>query len=185
MRVYHVTPVKKPTPLVTVYIALGTNLGDRHAHLVNAIQLLRARMQVQQLSSVYETEPAYVEDQPAFLNMVLRCALDPDELAPRALLHFVNEVERQLGRERLIRYGPRVIDVDILTYGEQHIIEPDLIIPHPRIVERDFVLAPLSEIAPSLVLPGQSLTVAQLAQQLPGIGKVLRRDIDLRDPSST
>ena len=169
----------------TVYIALGTNLGDRHANLVNAVQRLSERIAVRERSSVYETEAAYVEAQPSFLNMVLRGEIDSATLSPRDLLRFVNEVERRMGRERLVRYGPRLIDIDILMYGSQQVMEPDLIIPHPRIVERDFVLAPLAEIAPTLVLPGQTQTVAELAQRLPGIGKVLRSELSLQDSLPT
>ena len=165
----------------TVYIALGTNLGDRHANLVNAVQRLSERISVRERSSVYETEAAYVEAQPSFLNMVLRGEIDSATLSPRDLLRFVNEVERRMGRERLVRYGPRLIDIDILMYGSQQVMEPDLIIPHPRIIERDFVLTPLLEIAPDLILPGQQLTVAELARRLPGIGKVLRIDAPLDD----
>lgn len=157
-----------------VFIALGTNLGDRRANLLRAIELLREKVQITRLSSLYETEAAYVTDQPEFMNMALVGRIDPDALSPRELLRFVNDIERRMGRERLVRYGPRVIDVDILSYGDQHILEPDLIIPHPRIVERDFVLAPLREIAPDLVLAGQTRTVAELASALPGIGKVMR-----------
>ena len=115
------------------------------------------------------------------LNIVLRGEIDSDTLSPRDLLRFVNEVERRMGRERLVRYGPRLIDIDILMYGSQQVMEPDLIIPHPRIIERDFVLAPLLEIAPDLILPGQQLTIAELARRLPGIGKVLRIDAPLND----
>lgn len=160
--------------LAEFYIALGTNLGQRRANLARAVHLLKARIDVLQMSSIYETEAAYVEDQPAFLNMVLRGTAPAADLPPHALLKFGNTVERQMGRERLVRYGPRLIDVDILTYDALQINEPDLVLPHPRIAERDFVLAPLMEIAPTLILPGQTLTVAELAQRLPGIGKVLR-----------
>ncbi len=163
-------------PSTTTYFALGTNLGDRRTNLRQAIALLRERIDVRQMSSVYETEAAYVENQPAFLNMVLRGVVESAKIDPRALLRFVNDVERRMGRERLVRYGPRLIDIDILMYGHDQVMEPDLIIPHPRIIERDFVLAPLREIAPDLVLPGQKQTVAELAHALPGIGKVLRVD---------
>jgi 2-amino-4-hydroxy-6-hydroxymethyldihydropteridine diphosphokinase len=159
---------------IEVHIALGTNLGDRRANLLRAIELLREKVQITRLSSLYETEAAYVTDQPEFMNMALAGRIDPDALSPRELLRFVNDIERRMGRERLVRYGPRVIDVDILSYGDQHILEPDLIIPHPRIAERDFVLAPLREIAPDLILAGQTKTVAELASALPGIGKVMR-----------
>lgn len=157
-----------------IYIALGTNLGDRRANLLRAIELLRERMHITRLSSLYETEAAYVTDQPEFLNMALAATIDAQALSPRDLLRFVNDIERRMGRERLVRYGPRVIDVDILSYGDRLVLEEDLIIPHPRIAERDFVLAPLQEIAPDLVLPGQTKTVSELASALPGIGKVMR-----------
>ena len=158
----------------TFYIALGTNLGDRHANLIRAVQLLTERVDVLRRSSIYETEAAYVEDQPAFLNMVLYGRARTDPMSPHQLLQFGNEIERRMGRERLLRYGPRLIDVDILTYDKLQIQEPDLIIPHPRIAERDFVLVPLMEIAPNLVLPGQTVSVAALAQRLPGTGKIIR-----------
>lgn len=159
---------------IEIHIALGTNLGDRRANLLRAIELLRTRMQITRLSSLYETEAAYVTDQPEFLNMALGAQIDDQAMPPRDLLRFVNEIERRMGRERLVRYGPRVIDVDILSYGDRLVMEEDLIIPHPRIVERDFVLAPLQEIAPDLVLPGQTKSVSELARALPGIGKVMR-----------
>ncbi len=159
---------------IDVLIALGTNLGDRRANLLRAIELLRERAQITQMSSLYETEAAYVTDQPEFLNMALAATIDEQAMSPRDLLRFVNDIERRMGRERLVRYGPRVIDVDILSYGDRLVMEEDLIIPHPRIAERDFVLAPLQEIAPDLVLPGQARTVSELASSLPGIGKVMR-----------
>jgi GTP cyclohydrolase-4 len=155
----------------TVYIALGSNLGDRRSNLIDAISQLRQKVKVEQLSSVYETEPAYVTDQPRFLNMVLRGST---ALSPQPLLHFLKTLERRLGRQPTARYGPRPIDLDILVYGEQRIDEPDLTIPHPRLTEREFVLKPLAEIAPDLVLPGQSDTVAALAGKLDGTGRVVR-----------
>lgn len=158
----------------TVYIALGTNLGDRRRNLIEAIRLLRQKVNLEQLSSVYETEAAYVTDQPRFLNMVVRGSVDAAELPPRELLHFLKDIERHMGREKVVRYGPRLIDLDILAYGDVQMAEADLVIPHPRIAERDFVLAPLAEIAPNLMLPGQAETVSSLAKRLPGIGKVIR-----------
>ncbi len=160
--------------MIITYIALGTNLGDRRANLFRAIELLSERMRVTALSSLYETEAAYVTDQPEFMNMALAAEIDAETMSPRDLLRFVNDIERRMGRERLVRYGPRVIDVDILSYGDRLVMEEDLIIPHPRIAERDFVLAPLREIAPELVLPGHTKSVSALASDLPGIGKVMR-----------
>ncbi len=152
----------------TVYIALGSNLGDRRANLIDAISQLRQKVLVEQISSVYETEPAYVTDQPRFYNMVLRGStlLTPDEL-----LRFLKSIERRMGRERKLRYGPRPIDLDILVYSELQLETPELIIPHPRIIERAFVLAPFAEIAPDLVFPGQRKSVAELFRQLDGRGQ--------------
>jgi 2-amino-4-hydroxy-6-hydroxymethyldihydropteridine diphosphokinase len=159
--------------LVTIYLALGTNLGDRRRNLAEAIALLKEQVTVERLSSVYETEPAYITDQPAFLNMVLRGTVDATVLPPQALLKCINAIEKQMGRKRVVRNGPRLIDLDILLYGDEQLNAPDLVIPHPHIAERDFVLVPLAEIAPDLVLPGQTKTVAKLARRLPGLGKIM------------
>lgn len=150
-----------------VYIALGSNLGDRRANLIDAISQLRQKMSVEQISSVYETEPAYVTDQPRFYNMVLR---GRSGLPPEELLRFLKSIERRMGRQRTLRYGPRPIDLDILVYGSLQLQTPDLTIPHPRIPERDFVLAPFSEIAPDLELPGAQRSIAAMYQQLAGSG---------------
>ena len=175
----------------TVYIALGSNLGDRRANLIDAISQLRQKVQVEQISAVYETEPAYVLDQPRFYNMVLQGQSD---LAPEELLRFLKSIERRMGRMRTIRYGPRPIDLDILVYGDIHMETPDLIIPHPRIAERAFVLAPFSEIAPELLFPGQPKSVADLYQALGdgGQGEVVQvmqkltmhfgRDVQAEEP---
>lgn len=150
-----------------VYIALGSNLGDRRANLIDAISQLRQKVTVEQSSSVYETEPAYVTDQPRFYNMVLR---GRTQLAPEELLRFLKSIERRMGRQRLKRYGPRPIDLDILTYGSLQFDTPDLTIPHPRIAERAFVLAPFAEIDPDLKLPGLAQSIAELWRQLDGGG---------------
>jgi 2-amino-4-hydroxy-6-hydroxymethyldihydropteridine diphosphokinase len=156
---------------VTVYLALGSNLGDRRANLVEAIRRLGESVAVTQRSSIYETEPAYVADQPPFLNMALRGVT---RLGPLELLRALKGIERAMGREASLRFGPRPIDLDILTYGDLVLDEPELTVPHPRIAERAFVLAPLAEIAPQLRLPGQAATIAELAAQAQGLGAVLR-----------
>ena len=176
---------------VTVYIALGSNLGDRRANLLDAISQLRQKVAVDQISSIYETEPAYVTDQPRFYNLALRGSTD---LEPDELLRFAKSVERRVGRSYGQRYGPRPIDIDILAYGDLRLSRPDLTIPHPRIAERAFVLAPLAEVAPDLVLPGQSATVAALARQATRVGEVVRvihgfttqfvRDVQEEPPST-
>lgn len=128
-----------------VVLALGSNLGDRLANLRAAVEALkRSGIEVDAVSSVWETEPV-PPGQPTFLNAVVRgrCTLDP-----RRLLAVAKEIERELGREPGPRWGPRVIDIDILFYGSERLSEPDLEIPHPRITERPFVLLPLAEVWP-------------------------------------
>jgi 2-amino-4-hydroxy-6-hydroxymethyldihydropteridine diphosphokinase len=157
----------------TVYIALGSNLGDRQANLAEAIRQLEAQVVVEQISAVYETEPAYVTAQPRFYNMVLRGST---RLAPDELLSFLKRIEQQLGRGQTERYGPRPIDLDILVYGNLQLKKPELTIPHPLIAERAFVLAPFAEISPDLVFPGQQVSVSTLLQQLgnEGQGRIVK-----------
>ncbi len=160
--------------MTTVFLALGSNLGDRKTNLYTAIDFLRRKITVQRLSSIYETEPAYVTDQPPFLNLVLRGETD---LPPTELLMLAKSIEREMGRQKTIRFGPRVVDVDILLYGDERINAPLLTIPHPRMTERAFVLIPLAEIAPDIVIPGTEKPVSLLAAALPagGLGKILDR----------
>jgi 2-amino-4-hydroxy-6-hydroxymethyldihydropteridine diphosphokinase len=156
----------------TVYLALGANLGDRLASLRDAVGRLRGAVAVERMSAVYETEPAYLLDQPRFLNMALRgrTALDP-----HALLDVLKHIERAMGRAAGPRFGPRVIDLDILLYDDLAIDTADLRIPHPRMAERPFVLVPLAEIAPDLVPPGWDRPVGELADVVRGNGDVLVR----------
>jgi 2-amino-4-hydroxy-6-hydroxymethyldihydropteridine diphosphokinase len=158
--------------MISIYLALGTNLGDRGANLRDAVERLRDAVAVECMSSVYETEPAYLLDQPRFLNMALRghTALDP-----HALLIFLKRIERDMGRVAGARYGPRVIDLDILLYDSLALATADLSIPHPRMAERPFVLAPLAEIAPELVPPGWNRSIGTLAEVVRGNGDVLVR----------
>ncbi len=158
--------------LHTVYLALGANLSDRGASLRNAVERLRNAVAVERASSVYETEPAYLLDQPRFLNMALcgQTALDP-----QSLLVFLKRIERDMGRAVGPRYGPRAIDLDILVYGSLTLTTADLIIPHPRMAERPFVLTPLAEIAPELVPPGWNRSIGALSQVVRGNGDVLVR----------
>jgi 2-amino-4-hydroxy-6-hydroxymethyldihydropteridine diphosphokinase len=148
---------------VTVaYVGLGSNLGDRESLIRRAAELIGA----QRLSSIIETEPWGVEAQPRFLNAV--AALETP-LEPRPLLVHLLDVERRLGRERPQsdesgpRWGPRLIDLDLLLYGDEVIEEPGLTVPHPRLHERLFVLEPLAELAPGLEIPGNGTVQALLA----------------------
>jgi len=137
----------------TVYLSLGSNLGDRQLHLQRAVACLEGEgVKVQRQSSLYETEPQDVARQPWFLNIVVRCET---QLFPVQLLKVLQRIERELGRVRAgaVRRGPRVIDIDILLYGNAVIDTPQLTVPHPRMTERRFVLEPLLEIAPELRHP--------------------------------
>jgi 2-amino-4-hydroxy-6-hydroxymethyldihydropteridine diphosphokinase len=165
-------------PEITIYLALGSNLGDRRAHIAAAVARLAPAVAVERVSSLYETEPAYVLDQPRFLNAALR---GRTALEPAALLTLLKRIERELGRSAGVRYGPRVIDLDILLYGDQALTTEVLTIPHPRMAERPFVLVPLAEIAPGLTPPGWATTVGALAQVVRGHGDVLVRKGELTD----
>ena len=137
---------------VTAYLGLGSNLGDRLANLQAAVDRLRGEAGVRLAASsrVWETAPVGGPPQPDYLNSVLRAETD---LSPRDLLDACRRVEESLGRERTERWGARTIDVDILLYDGQTVDEPDLIVPHPRMNERAFVVLPLLELDPDPVLP--------------------------------
>jgi 2-amino-4-hydroxy-6-hydroxymethyldihydropteridine diphosphokinase len=139
---------------VVAHLALGANLADRFEALREARQRIEHLRETALLASsrIYETPPWGKTDQPAFANAALAVRT---QLAPRALLEACLEIERAMGRVRLERWGPRRIDIDVLTYGREHIAEPHLTIPHPAIAERAFVLVPLLEIAPDFLLDGR------------------------------
>lgn len=143
----------------TVYLALGTNLGDRVENLRAALQALLPVIDIQAASPVYETPPWGYTDQPAFLNMVLQAQAN---LSPADLLRELKRIEVELGRQPNFRYGPRLIDLDILFYGSQIVELETLGIPHPRLHERAFVLVPLSDLAPTLCHPKIGKTIAEL-----------------------
>ena len=134
----------------TVYIALGTNLGERLANLRAAIESMQPEITVLAESHVYETPPWGYEDQPAFLNMVVKAETD---LEPELLLNNLKQLEVELGRKQNFRWGPRLIDLDILFYDDLVLELPPLVIPHPRLHERAFVLVPLMDVAPDLIHP--------------------------------
>jgi 2-amino-4-hydroxy-6-hydroxymethyldihydropteridine diphosphokinase len=146
-----------------IYLALGTNLADRMDNLQRAVAALPPAVSVTALSSVYETPPWGYADQPAFLNMALTAETD---LEPLALIAFLKKLETDLGREKTFRNGPRLIDIDILFYDDLRIDEPGLVIPHPRLHERAFVLVPLNDIAPNLIHPELGRAVRDLLKDV-------------------
>lgn len=143
-----------------VYLGLGSNLGDRYGRLIEALDRLQAYIALDAISSIYETEPWGYADQPRYLNAA--CGGETD-LAPQELLGAVKTIELELGREPTFRYGPRTIDIDILLYGDRVIDQDHVSIPHARLHERDFVLAPLHEIAPAAVHPKFGKTIEALS----------------------
>jgi len=146
-----------------VYVALGTNLGDRLANLRRAIKSMPPEIIVLAESHVYETPPWGYEDQPAFLNMVIKAETG---LEPEPLLKFLKQLEVELGREQNFRWGPRLIDLDILFYDDLVLDSPPLVTPHPRLHERAFVLVPLVDVAPDLVHPVFQKRVSDLLAEL-------------------
>ena len=153
-----------PSSAARVFLGLGSNLGDRAGMLAQARTLLDGPgLRIAAASSVYETPPWGVADQPRFLNQVLD---GRTTLSPRRLLHRCQEVETRLGRVRPTRWGPRTIDVDILLYGDLEINEPDLVIPHPQLAHRAFVLVPLAELDAAFRVPGGD-TIGSLLQAVP------------------
>lgn len=150
------------TPVV---IGLGSNLGDSLGHFRAAIRALQEVVAVTKVSSPYKTAPMYVEDQPPFLNAVLTATTD---LGPRSLLKHLKDIEARIGRHERERYGPREIDLDLIAFGSLNYTftggEKPLTVPHPKTIERRFVLLPLSEIAPHLKLVGLG-EVSQLLEQ--------------------
>jgi 2-amino-4-hydroxy-6-hydroxymethyldihydropteridine diphosphokinase len=149
---------------VIAYVGIGTNLGDRDENVRRALELL-VELGPTRNSTVRETDPVGVTDQPKFLNAVAELETD---LPARELLERLLEIERRLGRDRFSeqRWGPRTIDLDLLLYGQETIDEPGLSVPHPRLAERRFVLEPLCELAPDLILPNGGAVRDLLATQV-------------------
>ncbi len=156
----------------TVYLSLGSNLGDRRANLRNAIGKLLNLGNLLAVSSYYETEPVEFTEQPWFLN----CAVAlQTELKAEDLLDGIMAIEREMGRQRTQPKGPRTIDIDILLFGKATLRTPDLMIPHPAMHERRFVLEPLAEIAPDVVHPVLKKTIRELRKALPKTGAAVRK----------
>ena len=146
--------------MTITYLSLGSNLGDRAANLRAAIAALpAASLNVRKVSSFYETEPVDYLDQPWFLNCVVE---GETESLPIELLHSLREIETRLGSKKAFAKGPRILDIDILLFGDQSVNTPELQIPHPRMLSRKFVLAPLAEIAPQAQHPSWPGTVREI-----------------------
>lgn len=148
----------------TIFLSLGSNIGDREKNLRTAIAALAdARVRVTRVSSFYETEPVDLREQPWFLN----CAVKAETtIPPLDLLRAIQGIESRMGSKKLVPQGPRLIDLDILLYGEETINTPELQVPHPRVLLRKFALAPLAEIAPGLTHASWNGSVSQLLAQL-------------------
>lgn len=158
------------TEPATAYLGIGSNLGNREANLDRAIDMLSQRMRVVKVSSVYDTEPLDNPDQPRFLNMVCEVST---RLTPEGLLVLAKGIESKMGR--VGKTGqPRIIDIDILLYGDVVMDTLDLVIPHPRLIRRAFVLVPLAEIGPDVVYPVDGRTIKELKEAVKEVQGVLK-----------
>ncbi len=156
--------------MTKVYLSLGSNMGDRGANIQTAlVDLEQWGVKVVRSSSLYETDPFGVKNQPGFLNMAVEAATGR---SPEDLLTAIHAIERSLGRERKEKWGPRSIDIDILFYDNKVFEDPGLTIPHSHLAERKFVLVPLHEIAPKFVHPVLKKTVEELLNECKDEGKV-------------
>lgn len=151
--------------MTKTYLSLGSNIGDRKKNIAQALDALPLHgVRVLRRSSLYETEPVEMTDQPWFVNCVSEAETD---LRPDELMEALLSIEREMGRERLVPKGPRLIDIDILLYGARVLHTSKVEIPHPRMAERKFVLSPLAEIAPNVRHPVLKKTAAELAEATP------------------
>ncbi len=160
---------------VIAYIGIGSNRGDKKAHCLDAIESLGGAGRVVRRSSLYATEPVGFRDQEDFINAV---AAVETLLSPQQLLASCTAIEDRMGRTRTLRWGPRTIDLDILLYGSETVNLPGLVIPHPLLAMRRFVLAPLAEIAPDAVHPVLNKSMLQLLRELKDPARVVKCESD-------
>lgn len=146
-----------------IYLSLGSNIGDTKKNLLDALELLKKKITITKISSFYETEPVGYKDQAWFLNIALE---GETPLAPYELLRFTQSIEQKMGRVKLIRFGPRNIDIDILLYENFTSDDETLTVPHPRMTERAFVIEPLYEIAPDITVG--NIPLKQIRESLKG-----------------
>lgn len=161
--------------ITTAYLGLGTNIEDRMAYMWDAINRLHATegIEIVRLSPVYQTEPVGYEAQEDFYNMVVEIHTS---LIPSRLLEELKRIERELGRRESVHKGPREMDIDILLYGDEIIDEYKLTIPHPRMLSREFVLRPLHDIVPDLIVPSRGISVHDALAEVQGEKRVIRLD---------
>ena len=165
--------MKKAASLKKAYIGIGSNLGDRLDNIKKAIALLNRHknIKITQRSSIYETEPVGYKEQPDFLNSVVQLKTG---LTPQRLLEVLKNIEKKLGRIKGIKWGPRIIDLDMLLYENKIIKRDNLTVPHPELHKRRFILAPLAEIAGGIVHPLKKKTILELYKKSPRAPKVIK-----------
>ena len=158
--------------MASIFLGLGSNLGDRESYILQAISYLSPEVHVGQISSIYETEPVGYNKQPWFLNIA--CS-GYTNLNPKPLLNHVKQIEKRMGRLSNFRNGPRIIDIDILIYDDLYMNTKSLTIPHPQLHERAFALAPLAELAPDIILHNGKKTIYQLLSDIGESQKLRKR----------
>jgi len=154
------------------YLGLGSNLGNREENLITALSLIKKRCNILDVSSIFETSPVGYRKQPDFLNMVVE--VDTNRLTPHTLLDIVKDIEKSTGRKKTFHWGPRIIDIDILYIQDVTVESPNLTIPHRELLNREFVLIPLSELTDYLKIQGENINLKQRINEL--VAKQERQD---------